>query len=115
MPNQPNLSMTSDIRTLAVIVSPANGPAPTLLTNTKPATTANAPTKPPSGAHHGIEVIPARVGKGRGWHRTRQARNATIGRKETRLASHGFVKALRNALFIGGPQACNAPATRMRG
>src|ERR1700734_315260 len=103
MPNQPNLSITSDMRMLAVIVNPANGPAPTLLTNNKPATTANAPTRPPRGAHHGIVVTPASVGNGRGWHRTRQARNATIGRKETRLASHGFVREFRSAPFIGGP------------
>src|ERR1700733_1662364 len=84
MPNQPNLSITSDMRMLAGIVSPANGPAPTLLTNNKPATTANAPTKPPSGAHHGIVLRPASVGIGRGRHKTRHARNATIGRKEGR-------------------------------
>ena len=81
---------------MVVINSPANGPAPILLTNTKPATTTNAPTiKPPSGAHYGIEVTPASVGNGRGWDRTRQVRKATIGRKEARLPSHGFVKALR--------------------
>jgi hypothetical protein len=38
-----------------------------------------------------------------------------MGRKDTRLASHGFVRELRNAPFIGGPQACNAPATRIMG
>ena len=64
MPNQPNLSITSDMRMLAVIVSPANGPAPTLLTNNKPATTANAPTRPPSGAHRlFVRPISEKIGK----------------------------------------------------
>src|ERR1700683_1004008 len=82
MPNHPNLSITSDMRMLAVIVNPANGPAPTLLTNNKSAMTANAPTRPPRGAHHGIVLTPASVSIGRGRHKTRHARNATIGRKE---------------------------------
>src|ERR1700691_2857198 len=115
MPNQPNLSITSDMRILAVIVSPANAPAPTLLTNKRPAMTAKAPTRPPSGAHQGIALIPASVGSGRGWQRTRHASKAMMGRKEIRLANHGFVRALRSAPFMGGPQACNAPAARMTG
>jgi hypothetical protein len=40
---------------------------------------------------------------------------ATIGRNETMLASQGFSSDLRSAPFIGGPQACNAPAIRMSG
>src|ERR1700728_906052 len=115
MPNQPKWSIMSDMRMLAVMVNPANGPAPTLLTNNKPAITANAPTRPPSGAHHGIALTPAMVGNGRGWHITRQASSATMGRNDTRLASHGLVRAFRNAPFIGGPQACNAPPIRMMG
>ena len=66
MPNQPKWSIASDIRILAVMVRPANAPAPTLFTNNKPATTATAPTSPPNGAHHGIALMPSRVGNGRG-------------------------------------------------
>src|ERR1700728_2785012 len=85
--------MASDIRILAVMVRAAYGPAPTLFTNNKPATTATAPTRPPSGAHHGMAAMPWSVGRGRGWHITRIARNATIGRNEIRPASQGLVKA----------------------
>ena len=35
---------------------------------------------------------------------TLAAKSATIGRNDTRLASQGFVRALRNAPFIGGPR-----------
>jgi hypothetical protein len=44
-----------------------------------------------------------------------QNSSATIGRKDTRLESHGLERELRNAPFIGGPQACNAPAIAMSG
>src|ERR1700722_19194302 len=107
--------MTSDMRMFAVIVSPAKGPAPTLLTNRRPAMTANAPTRPPKGAHHGIALRPAAVGKGRGKHITKTASTATIGRNDTKLASHGFCSELRSAPFIGGPQAWSVPAIRIAG
>jgi hypothetical protein len=45
----------------------------------------------------------------------RQASSATIGKNETRLASQGFSSDTRSVWFIGGPHACNAPATRMMG
>ena len=45
-------------------------------------------------------LIPATVGKGRGWQRMRHASSATIRRNDTMLASHGFVSALRKAPFI---------------
>ncbi len=115
MPNIPNLSMTSDIRIFAVIVRPANAPAPTLPTNSSPATTANAPTRPPRGAHHGICVNDAAVGSGRGRHINTTPRNATMGRNDTRLPSQGFTSAFFKALFIGGPHACSTPAMRMIG
>src|SRR5580698_4546924 len=115
MPNQPNLSIASDIKILAVIVSPANAPAPTLFTNKSPATTANAPTRPPSGAHQGIALTPSIVGNGRGRHSQRHGRKATTGRKETRLANHGFVSEFRSTPLMGGPHACRAPAIRMMG
>jgi hypothetical protein len=38
-----------------------------------------------------------------------------MGRKETKLLSHGFTSAFLSALFMGGPQACSAPAIRMMG
>jgi hypothetical protein len=46
--------MTTDISILTVLVRPDNVPAPTLPPKIKPETTGNAPTHPPSGAHHGI-------------------------------------------------------------
>src|SRR6202453_4186842 len=115
MPNSPNLSMTSDIRIFAVIVNPANAPAPTLPTNSKPATTANAPTRPPNGAHHGICVNDTAVGNGFGKHSNTTPNRATTGRNDTKLPSHGFTSAFFKALFIGGPHACKAPAIRMIG
>src|SRR3984885_1332397 len=114
-PNQPYLSITSDMRMFAVIVSPARAPAPTLPTNSNPAMTAKAPIKPPSGAHQGIALRPSAVGSGRGTQRNTQDRKATTGRKETTLASQGFVKELRSAPFMGGPQAWSAPAAMMIG
>jgi hypothetical protein len=62
-----------------------------------------------------MALMPEMVGSGRGWQRMRHANNATIGRNDTKLASHGLVSALRNAPFIGGPQACNAPPIKMMG
>jgi len=50
----------------AVPSRPAKAPAPTLSTNSSPATTAKAPTRPPSGAHQGIPAKPSAVGSGRG-------------------------------------------------
>jgi hypothetical protein len=97
------------------MVNPANAPAPTLLTNSNPTTTAPAPINPPSGAYQGIEPMPSAEGKGRGRHRNNTARNATTGRNDTRLASQGFPNELRSAAFIGGPQACNAPANKIIG
>src|ERR1700687_1239974 len=46
---------------------------------------------------------------------TRQARSATIGRNDTRLASQGFSSETRRVWFIGGPHACSAPAISMIG
>ena len=97
------------------MVSPAKAPAPTLPTNNNPAITANAPTTPPSGAHHGIAANPCGVGNGCGRHMLTQASRATIGRNETRLASQGFSSETRKVWFIGGPHACNAPAMTMIG
>jgi hypothetical protein len=59
--------------------------------------------------------IPSIVGIGRGWQSHRTASKAMTGMKDTMLASHGLVSALRSAPFIGGPHACNAPAMRMIG
>ena len=98
-----------------MIVRPAKAPAPILSTNSSPAITAKAPTMPPRGAHQGIAAIPSAVGMGRGRQNHRTDRRAMIGRKETRLASHGLVNDPRKAPFIGGPQACRAPATKMMG
>ena len=97
--------MTRDIKIFAVIVNPANVPAPTLPTKSKPATTANAPTRPPRGAHHGIWLKAPAVGSGRGKHINTTLKNATIGRNDTRLPSQGFTSAFFKALFIGGPHA----------
>jgi hypothetical protein len=60
-------------------------------------------------------AMPFSDGTGLGWQNQSTSRNATIGRKETVLASHGFSSALRKAPFIGGPHACSAPATRISG
>jgi hypothetical protein len=79
------------------------------------ATTATAPTRPRNGAHRGMPLMPWSVGSGRGWHMTRTARKATIGQNEIRLASHGLVRALRSAPFMGGPHACKRPPTTMMG
>jgi hypothetical protein len=38
-----------------------------------------------------------------------------MGRNDTRLASQGLVSDFCNAPFMGGPQACNAPATMSKG
>ena len=84
---------------------PAKAPAPTFSTNSRPVITANAPITPPNGAHHGMFPKPSAVGRGRGWQSHSTASKATIGTKETMLASHGLVSALRRAPFIGGPQA----------
>ena len=59
--------------------------------------------------------MPSAVGKGRGRQSQRTIRKAMIGRKDTVLASHGFESDFLKAPFIGGPQACNTPATRMMG
>ena len=100
---------------LAVMVRPAKAPAPTLSTNSSPVTTAPAPTSPPNGAHHGIPVTPSSVGSGLGTQRKSTVRNARTGRNDTTLASQGLSSALRNAPFMGGPQACSAPAAMIRG
>ena len=100
---------------MAVIVRPAKVPAPTRSTNSSPATTANDPITPPSGAHQGMPDMPSAVGICLGRQSHSVPRNATIGRKETVLASHGFESDLRRAPFIGGPQACSTPARRMMG
>src|ERR1700692_4717992 len=97
--------MIRDIKIFAVIVNPANVPAPTLPTKSKPATTASAPTRPPRGAHHGIWLIAAAVGNGRGKHINKTLKNARMGKNDTRLRSQGFTSAFFKALFIGGPHA----------
>src|SRR5258706_13855478 len=96
--------MTRDIKIFAVIVTPATVPAPTLATKSKPATTANAPTRPPRGAHHGIWLKAPAAGNGRGKHINTTLKNATIGRNNTRLPTHGSTTAFFKALFIGDPQ-----------
>ncbi len=115
MRSSPKWSMASDIRIFAVIVMPANAPAPTLSTNSNPVITAKDPINPPSGAHHGIALTPSAVGNGRGRQTKTTTSRATTGRKETTLANHGLVRAERSAPFIGGPQACKAPAPRISG
>ena len=124
MPNQPKWPMASDIRMFAVIVRPANGPAPTLSTNGRAMMTAKAPMRPPSGAHHGIDAMPFGDGIGFGWHNHSTSSNARTGRNETVLASREFssdvrsapfIGDLRSLPFIGGPPACSAPASRMSG
>src|ERR1700712_758837 len=97
--------MTSDIRMFAVMVRPANGPAPILLTKSRPMMTANAPTRPPSGAHHGIAAMPCADGIGFGWQNHSTSRNATTGGNEMVLASQGFSSDFPSAPFIGGPHA----------
>jgi hypothetical protein len=97
--------MVDDKRHKTVMVRPAKAPAPTLSTNRSPAMTAKAPMTPPRGAHHGIAPIPSTVGKGRGRQKHRTPSKAITGKKETRLASHGFVSECLKAPFIGGPQA----------
>ena len=62
-----------------------------------------------------MPLTPSIVGSGRGRQKKRTARKATTGRKEITLASQGFVNEVRSTPFIGGPQACNAPATMMIG
>ena len=84
-------------------------------TNSRPATTAKDPIKPPSGAHQGMPEIPSGVGIGFGRQSQTTIRKAMIGRNETVLASHGLESDLRRTPFIGGPQACKTPATRMMG
>ena len=70
--------------------------------------TANAPITPPGGAHHGMDASLSEDGNGEGTQSQRQPRRATIGTNDTRLASHGFSSAPRNALFMGGPHAIRA-------
>jgi len=53
--------------------------------------------------------------KGAGAQIRTRLKAATMGRKETKLLSHGFTSAFLSALFMGGPQACSAPAIRMMG
>lgn len=100
---------------LAEIVNPASVPAPTLLTNIKPTTTATAPINPPNGAHQGIDVKPAPVGIGLGMHKNTQPSTEITGRKDTTLASQGLLNDFCSAPFMGGPQACRRPAAMIMG
>src|ERR1700722_15252658 len=113
--SQPKWSITTEVIKLALTANAAKGPAPTRSTNNNPATTANAPTIPPSGAHHGIAEIPSAVGSGRGKTAVMTTNTAAMRPNETSDANHGLTNELRSTAFIGMPIACNAPAAAING
>jgi len=62
-----------------------------------------------------MDDTPSAVGNGRGTQTNTIIKQATTGKKDTRLASHGLPKEVRKAPFIGGPHACRAPAAMISG
>src|ERR1700691_1916880 len=83
--------------------------------NSRPQTTARAPTIPPSGAHHGMPAIPATVGSGRTNTAAMTRKIGTISPKDTRVASHGLTSDTRRVLFIGPPTAWSTPPAAIKG
>ena len=61
-----------------------------LFTNSGPTITAKAPSKPLSGAHHGIEARPSAKGTGLSRRKKNTMKTANIGRNETMLVSQRF-------------------------
>jgi len=84
--------MMRDINILAVIVSPANAPAPTLPTNIPSRPQLHQPG-PPKGAHQGIWVIESVVGNGWGRQINTTAKKATVGKRDTKLPNQGLTSA----------------------